>query len=66
MPDHPAPLPLVVALRVVVAAAVDGQDRIGLLTAVLAQPADGSSVTSGRVLSFPQPRRPLDDGPDAA
>jgi hypothetical protein len=63
--DQPGPPSLSLALHSVVDAAVDATARTGLLRLVhpdVVGRAGGDSI----VVPFPSPRRPSDDGPDAA
>jgi hypothetical protein len=66
VPDRPDPLPLALALSSVVSAAVGGDERIGLLTAVVDRPSAMPFMQVAPAITLPRPRRSLDDGPDAA
>jgi hypothetical protein len=66
VPDRPDPIPLAAALSSVVSAAVAGDDRIGLLAAVVDRPATMPHMQGPTAIRFPRPSRPLDDGPQAA
>jgi hypothetical protein len=59
--DDTTVLPLTDALASVITAAVGGEQRVGLLNAVVEQPG-----TAPDRAAVPLPRRPLDDGPQAA
>ena len=65
MSDRPGPPSLSLALHSVVDAAVDGRARPALL-ALLRPAVDGDPTGEPVVVPFPTPRRPPDDGPDAA
>ena len=66
MPDRPAPLPLAAALSSVISSAVAGDVRPALLTAVVDRPASMPYMEVAPAIMLPRPRRPLDDGPEAA
>jgi len=65
-----AQIPLEVALSCVLAAAVEGADRRGLLAALHDGPNSPSPAATDRgpalVYAFPAPSAPEDDGPNAA
>jgi hypothetical protein len=64
--DRPGPPTLSLALRSVIDATMDSGSRTALLAVVQPGGADQNPEESPAVVPFPTPRRPMDDGPDAA